>query len=249
MTDSKIRVGIGGWTYEPWRGTFYPDKLPQKRELEYVGQKLTATEINATYYGRQSPKSWENWANSVPDGFQFAVKGSRFIVMKSKLAEAGEGIGNFLAQGFTALGPKLGPILWMFMARRKFDREDIAAFLKLLPEQQDGVPLRHVIEPRHESFRDDAFVDLCRDHNVAIVYGDDDEFPLIDADTADFRYARLQRMSEDIPTGYDGKALDRFAGVIKGWDKDSYIFMINGAKVRAPAAAMELQHRLGIAPA
>jgi len=249
MADPQIRVGIGGWTYEPWRGTFYPDKWPQKRELEYVGQKLTATEINATYYSRQSPKSWESWANTVPDGFQFAVKGSRFIVMKSKLAEAGEGVDNFLVQGFTALGPRLGPILWMFMARRKFDREDMAAFLRLLPEQQDGVPLRHAIEPRHESFRDEAFIALCRDHNVAIVYGDDDEFPLIDADTASFRYARLQRMSEDVPTGYDGKSLDRLAGTIKGWGKDSYIFMINGAKVRAPAAAMALQERLGIAPA
>ena len=244
MAEPKIRVGIGGWTYETWRGTFYPDKLPHKRELEYLAQQLTATEINATYYGRQSPKSWENWAKTVPEGFQFAVKGSRFIVMKSKLADSGEGIGNFLAQGLTALGDKLGPILWMFMARKKFDREDIAAFLKLLPEKQDGIALRHVIEPRHESFRDQAFVDLCRDHNVAIVFGDDDEFPLIDADTADFRYARLQRMNEQVPTGYDGKSLDRFAGMIKGWGKDNYIFMINGAKVRAPAAALALQERL-----
>ena len=249
MAKSNIRVGIGGWTYEPWRGTFYPTGLPQKRELEYVGQKLTATEINATYYGRQSPKSWENWARAVPDGFQFAIKGSRFITMKSKLAEAGDGISNFAAQGFAALGDKLGPILWMFMARKKFDREDFAAFLKFLPQQQDGIPLRHAVEPRHESFRDEAFIDLCRDHNVAIVYGDDDEFPLIDADTADFRYARLQRMSEDVPTGYDGPSLDRFAGMFEGWGKDSYVFMINGAKVRAPAAALALQRRLGIAPA
>jgi uncharacterized protein YecE (DUF72 family) len=249
MADPKIRVGIGGWTYEPWRGIFYPDKLPKKRELEYVGRKLTATEINATYYGRQSPKSWENWAKCVPDDFQFAVKGSRFIVMKSKLAEAAEGIGNFHAQGFAALGDKLGPILWMFMARKKFDREDIAGFLKLLPAKLDSVPLRHVIEPRHDSFRDQAFIDLCRDHNVAIVYGDDDEFPLIDADTADFRYARLQRMNEEMPTGYDGKSLDRLASTIKDWGKDSYVFMINGAKVRTPAAAMALQERLGIAPA
>jgi uncharacterized protein YecE (DUF72 family) len=249
MADPLIRVGIGGWTYEPWRGTFYPDKLPHKRELEYVGQTLTATEINATYYGRQSAKSWENWAKAVPDGFQFAVKGSRFVTMKSKLAESGEGVGNFLNQGFTALGPKLGPILWMLMARKKFDREDIAGFLKLLPAKHDGVPLRHAIEPRHESFRDEAFIDLCRDHGVAIVYGDDDEFPLIDADTADFRYARLQRMNEEVPTGYDGKSLDRFADTITGWGKDSCIFMINGAKVRAPAAAQALQQRLGIAPA
>ena len=249
MADSKIRIGIGGWTYEPWRGAFYPDGLPQKRELEFVGQKLTATEINATYYSRQSPKSWENWAKTVPDGFQFAVKGSRFITMKSKLAEAGEGMSNFVAQGFTALGDKLGPILWMFMARKQFDREDFAAFLKLLPEKRDGLTLRHAVEPRHESFRDPAFVDLCRDHGVAIVFGDDDEFPLIDADTAGFRYARLQRMDEDVPTGYDAKSLDRLADTIKGWGKESYVFMINGAKVRAPAAAQALQQRLGIAPA
>lgn len=240
----EIRVGIGGWTYEPWRGTFYPDDLPQKRELEYATSKLAAIEINGTFYGRQSPKSWESWAKAAPDSFQFSVKGSRYVVTRPKLADAGEGIGNFLAQGLTALGVKLGPILWMLAARRKFDREDIAAFLELLPQVHDGVPLRHVIEPRHESFRDEAFFNLCRDHNLAIVYCDDDEFPLIDADTANFRYARLQRMREEVPTGYDDKALDHFADMIKGWGKDSYIFMINGAKVRAPAAALALQERL-----
>lgn len=249
MNDPCIRVGIGGWTYEPWRGSFYPDDLPQKRELEYAAQTFGAIEINATFYGRQSPKSWENWARAVPDGFQFSVKGSRYVVTRPKLADAGEGIGNFLAQGLSALGPKLGPLLWMLAARRKFDRDDIAAFLKLLPPTQDGIPLRHVIEPRHESFRDDAFFGLCRDHDVAIVWGDDDEFPLLDADTASFRYARLQRMKEEVPTGYDGKSLNRFAGIVQGWAKDSYVFMINGAKVRAPAAALALQQRLGIAKA
>ena len=244
MADPRIRIGIGGWTYEPWRGTFYPDKLPHKRELEYAAQAFGAIEINGTFYGRQNPKSWESWAKAAPDGFQFSVKGSRYVVTRPKLADAGEGIGNFLAQGLAALGPKLGPILWMLASRRKFDREDIAAFLKLLPATHDGVPLRHVIEPRHESFRDDLFIDLCRDHNAAIAYGDDDEFPLIDADTADFRYARLQRMKEGVPTGYDDKSLDQFAGAIRNWGKDGYIFMINGAKVRAPAAALALQERL-----
>jgi len=247
MNDASIRVGIGGWTFEPWRGTFYPDGLPQKRELEFAARTFGAIEINATFYGRQSPKSWESWARTVPDGFQFGIKGSRFVVTRPKLADAGEGIGNFLAQGLSSLGPKLGPLLWMLAARRKFDREDIAAFLKLLPPKQDGVPLRHVIEPRHESFRDDAFFELCRDHDVAIVWGDDDEFPLLDADTASFRYARLQRMKEEVPTGYDGKTVDRFATMVRGWKKDSYIFLINGAKVRAPAAALAFQERLGIA--
>jgi uncharacterized protein YecE (DUF72 family) len=246
----SIRIGIGGWTYEPWRGAYYPGDLPQKRELEYAAKAFGAIEINATFYGRQSPKSWENWGKAVPDGFQFSVKGSRYVVTRPRLADAGEGIGNFLAQGLTALGNKLGPILWMLASRRKFDREDVAAFFKLLPPEQDGVPLRHVIEPRHESFRDEAFFRLCRDHDVAIVYGDDDEFPLLDADTASFRYARLQRMRESVPTGYDEASLDQFADFARQWQadgRDSYIFMINGAKVRAPAAALALQQRLGIA--
>lgn len=244
MSKPNVRIGIGGWTYDPWRGTFYPDDLPQKRELEYAAQTFGAIEINATFYGRQSPKSWENWGTAVPDGFQFSIKGSRYVVTRPKLADAGEGLDNFLAQGLTALGDRLGPILWMLAARRKFDREDIAAFFKLLPGNHDGIPLRHVIEPRHDSFRDEAFFTLCRDHNVAVVYGDDDEFPLLDADTASFRYARLQRMIEGLPTGYEGKALDGFAAMIKGWNKDGYIFMINGAKLRAPAAALALQERL-----
>jgi uncharacterized protein YecE (DUF72 family) len=183
----------------------------------------------------------------VPDGFQFAIKGSRFCVTRPRLADAGEGIGNFLAQGLSALGPKLGPILWTLAARRKFDRDDIAAFFELLPSELDGIPLRHAIEPRHDSFRDDKFFALCRAHDVALVFGDDDEFPCIDADTASFAYARLQRMREEIPTGYDDASLDAFARRARGWQeagRDAYVFMINGAKVRAPAAALALQERL-----
>jgi uncharacterized protein YecE (DUF72 family) len=246
MSEGKIRVGIGGWTYPPWRGVFYPDKLAQAKELEYASSQLGAIEINATFYGRQSPKSWAAWEKVVPEGFQFAVKGSRFCVTRSKLAEGAEGIGNFVAQGFSALGPKLGPILWMFDKRRKLDLDDIAGFLDLLPREVDGVRLRHALEPRNESFRDEKFFDLCREHDAAIVFDDDAEYPCIDADTASFRYARLQRMSEDNPTGYDGKVLDGFANKAREWRKggDVYIFMINGAKVRAPAAALALQERL-----
>jgi len=248
VAEGKIRVGIGGWTYPPWRGVFYPEKLAQTKELEYASRALTAIEINATFYGRQSPKSWAAWEKVVPEGFQFAVKGSRFCVTRSKLADGTEGVGNFVAQGFSALGPKLGPILWMFDKRRKFDREDIAGFLNLLPREVDGVRLRHALEPRNESFRDNGFFDLCREHDVAVVYDDDDEFPCLDADTASFRYARLQRMREEVPTGYDDAALDAFADKAREWQKkgDVFIFMINGAKVRAPAAAMALQQRLGI---
>ena len=247
MSEGRVRIGIGGWTYAPWRGVFYPDKLPQKQELEYASRQLGVIEINATFYGRQSPKSWQNWEKIAPNGFQFAVKGSRYCVMKSKLAEAGEGLAGFFAQGFAALGDKLGPILWQFTNYRKFDREDIAGFVDLLPDKLDGITLRHAIEPRHESFRDDKFFDLCRARNVAVVLEDSDDYPTIEADTADFAYARFQRMSEDIPTGYDNAALDGFAARARAWAKDgrdAYIFMINGAKVRAPAAALALQERL-----
>ena len=247
MNEAQIRVGIGGWTYPPWPGVFYPGKLAQSKELEYASRQFGAIEINATFYGRQSPKSWAAWAKLVPDGFQFTVKGSRYVVTRPKLANAGEGLGVYFAQGMGALREKLGPVLWMLAARRKFDREDIAAFFKLLPAKLDGIPLRHVIEPRHESFRDEAFFALCRDHNVAVVFGDDDEFPCIDADTASFAYARLQRMREEVPTGYDDAALDGFAERARRWAKDgreAYIFMINGAKVRAPTAALALQERL-----
>ena len=246
MSEGTIRIGIGGWTYPPWRGVFYPDTLPQKSELEYASRAMTALEINATFYGRQKPTSWQNWEKVAPDGFQFAIKGSRYCVMKPKLAEAGEGLAGFFAQGFAALGPKLGPILWQFAHYRKFDRDDIAGFIDLLPEKVEGVALRHAIEPRHASFYDDKFFDLCRARNIAVVLEDSDDYPTIEADTADFAYARFQRMSEDVPTGYDDAALDGFAAKARGWRTrgDAYIFMINGAKVRAPAAALALQERV-----
>ena len=247
MTDGRIRIGIGGWTYPPWRGVFYPDKLPQAKELEYASHALTAIEINATFYGRQKPKSWETWEKVAPDGFQFAVKGSRYCVSRSKLAESAESIANFFGQGFEVLGPKLGPILWQFAHFRRFNRDDIAAFIDLLPERLGGIALRHVIEPRHESFKDNKFFELCRARNVAVVFEDSDKFPLIEADTANFAYARLQCMHEEIETGYDDGALDGFAKRAREWQRqgrDAYIFMINGAKVRAPAAAMALQERL-----
>jgi uncharacterized protein YecE (DUF72 family) len=247
VSEGRVRIGIGGWTYPPWRGVFYPDKLPQKQELEYASRQLGVIEINATFYGRQSPKSWQNWERVAPDGFQFAVKGSRYCVMKSRLAEAGEGLAGFFAQGFAALGPKLGPILWQFASRRKFDRDDIAGFIDLLPDKLDGIELRHAIEPRNESFRDDGFFELCRARNIAVVLDDSDEYPAIEANTADFAYARFQRMREEVPTGYEDADLDAFAKRARAWTKegrDAYVFMINGAKVRAPAAALALQERL-----
>jgi uncharacterized protein YecE (DUF72 family) len=249
MSEAQIRIGVGGWTYPPWRGVFYPDKLPQSKELEYASHALTAIEINATFYGRQKPKSWETWEKVAPDGFQFAVKGSRYCVMKTKLCEAGEGLSGFFAQGFAALGPKLGPILWQFASRRKFDRDDIAGFIDLLPEKLDGITLRHAIEPRHDSFNDEKFFELCRTRNIAVVFEDSDEYPCIEADTADFTYARLQRMKEEVETGYEDAALAGFADRARKSQKDgrdAYVFMINGAKVRAPAAALALRKQLGI---
>jgi uncharacterized protein YecE (DUF72 family) len=249
MSEPQIRIGIGGWTYPPWRGSFYPDKLPQAKELEHASRALSAIEINAPFYSRQSVKSWEKWRDTTPERFQFAIKGSRFCVMRSRLAEGAEGIGNFFAQGFAALGPKLGPLMWQFAPRRKFDRDDIAGFIDLLPAELEGMKLRHAIEPRHESFRDDRFFDLCRARNIAVVLEDSDDYPTIKADTADFAYARLQRMKDEILTGYDDSALDSFAAWARHWrdsDRDGYIFMINGAKVRAPAAALALQERLRV---
>ena len=249
MSEAMIRIGIGGWTFPPWRGTFYPGKLAQSRELEYASSQFGAIEINATFYGRQSARSWAAWAKAVPESFQFTIKGSRYVVTRPKLADAREGLGVYFGQGMSALREKLGPFLWMLSARRQFERDDIGAFLNLLPQKLDGIPLRHVIEPRHESFRDDAFLALCRNHDVAVVLGDDDEFPCIDADTAGFAYARLQRMREDLATGYDQKSLEGFADRARRWQndgRDCYIFMINGAKLRAPAAALELQRRLGV---
>jgi uncharacterized protein YecE (DUF72 family) len=247
MSEGKIRVGVGGWTFAPWRGVFYPPGLTQSKELEFASHALTAIEINATFYGRQKPTSWANWEKVAPEGFQFAVKGSRYCVMKSRLAEAQEGLAGFFAQGFAALGPKLGPILWQFTHYRKFDRDDIAGFLDLLPTELDGIKLRHALEPRNESFRDESFFKLCRERNVAVVLEDSDDYPTIEADTADFTYARLQRMSEDIATGYDERALDGFAERalrVQASGRDAYVFMINGAKVRAPAAAQALQKRV-----
>ncbi|MBV9527246.1 DUF72 domain-containing protein [Sphingomonas sp.] len=251
MSEGQIRVGIGGWTFPPWRGTFYPNKWPQSKELDYASRALTVIEINSTFYSRQSPKSWEKWAATAPDGFQFAIKGSRFCVTRPKLADAGEGIDTFFAQEMTALGPKLGPIMWQLAPRRKFDRDDIARFIDLLPLKYDGQKLRHAIEPRDESYRDERFVELCRARNVAIVFDDSEKFPAIDTDSADFTYARLQRMSEDVATGYEADALDTIADRARQQQdagRDVYLLLINGAKVRAPMAALALQERLALSP-
>ena len=247
MKPGAIRVGIGGWTYEPWRGVFYPAGLPHKRELEFAAQHVSAIEINATYYGRQKAESWRNWGETAPEGFKFSLKASRFSTARKVLAESGDSVRIFLGQGFTELGDKLGPIVWQFAATKQFDRDDLARFLDLIPDEQDGLALRHVLEPRHESFRDAAFYALARERNFAIAYADSDEFPCLDEATADFAYARLQRTEHDLPAGYDDAALDGWAVKARNWAKygrDVFVFVIAGAKVQNPAAAMALIERL-----
>ena len=258
-----IRVGIGGWDYEPWRQTFYPPTVPKTKQLAYAASKLTAIEINATYYKLQSPDLFARWADTVPDGFQFAIKASRYCSNRKLLGEGGEGIERFFGQGLERLGAGLGPILWQFMATKRFDPDDFGRFLELLPKEVGGLPLRHALEVRHESFRDPAFVAMARAAGAAIVYGDSDSFPCVADLSGDFAYARLQCSRAEEPTGYAPGKLDRWAEVARAWSagesppglpynadpppqrpRDTYVFMIAGAKERAPAAAMALMERL-----
>ncbi len=264
MTQTAIRVGIGGWTYEPWRGTFYPDKWPQKRELDYAAEHVTAIEVNGTYYGSQKPATFAAWAKAVPEGFVFSLKASRYCTNRKVLAEAGESIARFTGQGIVELGDRLGPILWQFMATKTFDADDFASFLKLLPAEQDGLPLRHAVQVRHDSFAVPAFVAMCRAAGVAIVFADSAEFPAIADVTGDFVYARLEQAEERFVAGYAPRALDDWAMAAKTWaaggrpeglpyvvedapivrPRETFVFFINGAKVRAPHGAMALIARL-----
>ncbi len=247
MGQGKIRVGIGGWSFEPWRGVFYPDGLRQKEELSHATSKMTAIEINATYYRSQSPKSFAAWADAAPDGFQYAVKASRFATNRTKLVEAAGSIEKVLTQGITELGDKLGAILWQFPATKKFDSNDMAGFLALLPETQDGVRFRHALEVRHESFNDPAFIAMARDRGIALVLADHPEFPSIEANTADFLYVRVMRAEDEEAEGYPSAVLDKWAEKARSWaddGRDVYLFFISGAKVRNPAAAQAVIRRL-----
>jgi uncharacterized protein YecE (DUF72 family) len=259
-----IRVGVGGWTYEPWRGAFYPADLKHADELRYAASKLTSIEINGTFYRTQSAKSFAKWRDETPDDFVFAVKGHRAVVNKKVLGEAGEAITWFLGSGITELGPKLGPLLWQFAPFKRFDANDLEAFLSLLPEKAGGLTLRHVVEARHASFLVPEFVALIAKHNVAVVYADSDDYPAIADVTADFVYARLQRSQEKEVAGYPAKDLDQWSGRARIWaaggvpddlptfgkakpkkaKRDVFVFMIAGEKVKAPAAAQALISRL-----
>ncbi|MEI9927641.1 MAG: DUF72 domain-containing protein [Sphingomonas sp.] len=262
--NAPIRVGIGGWTFGPWRGTFYPKGLAQKRELEFASRALTAIEINGTYYSGFKPAIFAGWAAAVPDGFVFAVKASRFCTNRKVLAEAGESIARFVGQGIVELGDRLGPILWQFMATKQFDAADFAAFLRLLPAAHDGVALRHAIQVRHESFRVPEFVAMARDAGVAIVFADSPQYPAIADVTGDFVYARLESGQDANPLCYPEPEIGKWADAARQWvgggqpeglpyvtgatpprqPRETFVFFIHGGKVRAPAAAQALIERL-----
>jgi uncharacterized protein YecE (DUF72 family) len=262
--SGKIRCGIGGWTFEPWRGVFYPPGLSQKRELEYASRHLTAIEINGTYYSSFKPDSWAKWREATPPGFKFSVKASRFCVNRKKLTEGAQSIQFFLNQGLTELGDRLGPILWQFMATKKFDYDDFAGFFDLLPDKIEGLPLRHVIEVRNATFADPRFVGLCRERGMTICASDNENYPLIPDITGDLVYLRLISASDQIETGYEAKDLDIWAGRFKAYaqgrvpgdftpidrtgppetPRDVYAFVIHEGKVRAPAAAMAFIERV-----
>ncbi|MBV9883362.1 MAG: DUF72 domain-containing protein [Sphingomonadaceae bacterium] len=262
--EGAIRIGIGGWDFDPWRESFYPPNVPRAKQLDYLGTRLNATEINATYYRTQSPALFAKWAKMVPDGFKFAVKASRFCTNRRVLSEGAESIGKFCAQGFTELGDKLGPILWQLAPTKKFDAEEMRDFLLLLPTSRDGIGLRHAIEPRHESFKCREFVAMARAANVAIVIAAHESYPQIADLSADFVYARLQCAREEEALGYSPAELDLWAARVKQWGagespagldyaseapaevrpRDVFAFFIGAAKARNPLAALALNDRL-----
>ena len=259
----RIRIGVGGWTYEPWRGTFYPDGLAQKRELEYASRKLTSIEINGTYYGSQKPASFVKWHDETPDDFIFAVKGPRFATNRRNLSESASSVERFFTSGVMELKDKLGPINWQFLPTKKFDPEDFENFLKLLPQAVDGRAVRHAVEVRHESFATPDFVSLARKHQVAIVIAGDSDYPEIADITAPFVYARIMGTQDAEPNGYSSKALDAWTERARQWasgtasadvetgalrqsskaGRDVFLYVISGFKERNPAAAMALIER------
>jgi len=264
-SSGTIYLGVGGWNFPPWRGVFYPDALPQAKELEYAATKLTAIEINSTYYGSQKPESFRKWAAATPPGFKFSVKGSRFSTNRKVLAEGADSVKRFLNSGVTELGDRLGPLLWQFAPTKKFDEADFGSFLELLPRKQDGLELRHVVEVRHDSFRSPVFIALIRKFNVAVVCAEHATYPGIPDVTSDFVYLRLQKGKDTVLTGYPPKELDAWAERLKTFAKggvpndlpqvdpktkpkamprDVFAYVIHEGKVRAPAAAMELIERV-----
>jgi uncharacterized protein YecE (DUF72 family) len=265
-TTGRLRVGIGGWTYAPWRDNFYPAGLSQAKELAYASRQVNAIEVNGTYYSTFKPPTFAKWHAEAPDDFVFTLKANRFTTNRRVLAEAGESISRFVDSGISELGAKLGPIVWQFMPTKAFDAGDFEAFLALLPSRVDGLPLRHVLDVRHPSFMSSAYLALARRYKCATVFCDSDDYPSFADQTGDFVYARLMRSQARLKSGYAPKALDSWADTATTWAqgwapahlprveaapppgraRDVFIFFINGAKERAPAAATALLQRLGL---
>ncbi|MGB8608760.1 MAG: DUF72 domain-containing protein [Bradyrhizobium sp.] len=260
----KIYIGVGGWTFAPWRGVFYPEKLAQARELEYAASKLTSIEINGTYYGSQKPESFRKWAREVPDGFVFSLKGPRFATNRRVLAEAGDSVKRFYDSGVLELGDRLGPVLWQFAPTKKFDEADFGGFLELLPRKLEGCALRHVVEVRHPSFCVPDFIALLRKFATPVVFAEHGKYPAIADVVADFVYARLQKGNDELKTCYPPKQLDAWAKRLQLWaaggepddlprvdpaiakkaPRDVFAYVIHEGKVRAPSGAMELIERV-----
>ncbi len=265
---ATIRVGIGGWTYAPWRNNFYPEKLVQRRELEYASRQLRTIEINGTFYGAQKPATYARWAAETPPGFVFSLKAPRYVTESGRLAEAGKGISGFVRGGLAELGDRLGPILWQLPPSRHFDADDLAPFLDALPRELNGSPLRHALEVRHPDFLCPRHVELARAHRVPTVFTDSPDYPSLADLSSDFVYTRLMRSSDDAPSGYPLAALDRWAEHARDWatghdpaelphvapispvatPRDVFVFFIGAAKHRNPAAAMALQSRVDASP-
>jgi len=259
-----IRIGIGGWTFEPWRGVFYPEKLAQAKELSYAASKLTSIEINGTYYGSQKPESFRKWASEVPDGFVFSVKGPRFATNRRVLAEAGDSIKRFYDSGVLELKDRLGPVLWQFAPTKKFDEADFGKFLELLPRKLEGRALRHVVEVRNDSFCTPDFIALLRQFETPVVFAEHGKYPNIADVVGDFVYARLQKGDDNLKTCYPPKQLDAWARRLQTWasggepddlprvdkakpkkmPRDVFAYVIHEGKIRAPAGAMELIGRV-----
>jgi uncharacterized protein YecE (DUF72 family) len=256
----RIRVGIGGWIFEPWRGTFYPPGWPRSRELAYASRHVSAIEINATYYGTQKASTFAKWREDTPDDFVFSLKASRFATNRRVLADAGETIGRFVNQGIAELGPKLGPIVWQFAPTKRFEPDDFGAFLALLPASVDGLALRHVLDVRHPSFRTPEYLALARRHAVATVFTDADEYPSFADPTGSFVYARLMRTDPRHAAGCPPEWFAPLAACARAWrdggepvglprieparapgaPREVFAYFIGGAKERAPAAARAL---------
>jgi uncharacterized protein YecE (DUF72 family) len=259
--SGSIHIGIGGWTFAPWRGVFYPEGLPHAKELAYAGTHLTSIEVNGTFYRTQTPATFRKWASEVPADFVFSLKGPRFATNRRVLKEAGDSIKRFLDSGVTELGDRLGPLLWQFAPTKQYEAADFGGFLELLPERLGRRALRHVIEVRHDSFRNSEFIALLRKFAMPVVFTDHARYPNIADITGDFVYARLQRGKDTIATAYPPKEIGAWAGRFHSWaagselddlprvapapkakraPREVFAYVIHEGKIRAPTGAMAL---------